>query len=865
MKQKCLSADAQLVYEQAQDIAHQAEQAFTTAHMLLALFVVPNRAETLLFEHGVNEELLLSHLSPTDREAAQLGLTAEGRAAAFADSTGSGIIGCLHILAALTEIPESIAYRLLTRCGMTPALIRARCLHAVDDEQEKRGHDADPGRRETAAYAVLDDREASAKKRRATVQSDGPEIIAHAPQRVRFSSGIQHDRFARMSDDERRSPSPGRRSTDRPSRDGRRQDRRDLTEHGEGHAETEVSSEPSGPFILDPERFEWLTKLGTNMSEHAWRGGYDPVVGRDREIEETIDILNKRRSNNPCLIGEPGVGKTAIVSGVVSHLVEAYRRGDSKDNRVFVQVDVGAILAGTQLRGSLSERLRGLQAEVRSAEGQIVVFVDEVHTLIGAGGNDGGNDAANELKAALARGEFPCVGATTVDEFKKYIESDPALERRFSPVHVSEPDEVDTLHIVSTLATRYAEHHGVEYTTEGLDAAVRLGRRYLHERCDPDRSLGLLDLAGAVSRRASGRVDRRAVAEVIARAAQVPIDHILVEDAHRYLTMEDRLGEHVVGQPHVLKALAESLRRNLAGFAGRQPIGSFLFLGPTGVGKTETVKALAEFLFGRRDAMVRFDMSEFLEAHSVSRLIGAPPGYVGYSEGGQLTDRIRRRPYQVILFDEIEKSHRDVWNILLQLLDEGQLTDSTGRTVDFSNTVVIMTSNLGAKAAQISDRRIGFAHPTSVDRDAYSKCTIETAKRAFPPELWNRIQRRLVFYPLDSTAVERIARLIMAERARLLARERHVTLTVRDDVYALLVAEGGFDPELGARPMRQAIARTLETPLAERILAGAIKTGDSIVVDVDDGCLRFRHTDDPSAIGDPAENEHSDPATSVQI
>ena len=581
MKQKCLSADAQLVYEQAQDIAHQAHQAFTTAHMLLALFVVPNRAETLLFEHGVNEELLLAHLSTADREAAQLGMTAEGRAASFADSTGSGIIGCLHILAALTEIPDSIAYRLLTRCGITPALIRARCLHAVDDELERRGRDENTARRETAAFAVLDETDSPVNRLISKRLTAEPEVVAHAQQRVRLSHSAEARARVGEDDGERRSPSPGRRSTDRPSRDGRRQDRR-MMDRVEGSPA--VCSSMSGPvapaespFSLDPEEFEWLTKLGTNMSELAWNDEYDPVVGRLKEIEETIDILNKRRSNNPCLIGEPGVGKTAIVSGVVDHLVKGYRNGESTDTRVFIQVDVGAILAGTHLRGSLSERLRGLQAEVKRADGRIVVFVDEVHTLIGAGGNDGGNDAANELKAALARGEFPCVGATTVDEFRKYIESDPALERRFSPVHVCEPDEASTLHIVSTLAARYAEHHGVEYTPDGLEAAVRLGRRYLHERRDPDRSLGLLDLAGAVSRRAQRPVDRRAVAEVIARAAQVPMDHILVEDANRYLEMEAQLGEKVVGQPHVLKALAESLRRNLAGFAGRQPIGSFLF------------------------------------------------------------------------------------------------------------------------------------------------------------------------------------------------------------------------------------------------------------------------------------------------
>ncbi len=837
VSRKPLSANSQKVLEQARDIARQTEQGLSSVHILLAFFVTPNSAERMLSDLGINEETLLAALQGSDHEREELPVIVEGRAAAFADSTGAEAIFCLHILAALAGLSDSVAYRLLERIGLPPRRVLRRALRYVEEGAPERWHNVSPQEDEriTASFsALLDDeplQHANDELDTAIQLPQVGEMTVQAPAVVRQRSeqrsgvarAVQTDAAAEA---ERRRGSPGRRAEDRLGTNGRRVDR-----SSDGPQSVKTSTET--PFSLDEKTYEWLSRLGRNLSELAWTQGFDPVIGRDREIEETIDVLNKRRSNNPCLIGEPGVGKTAIVEGVVSKLVEDYRQDAKGDDRIVVQVDVGAILAGTHLRGSLAERLRGLQDEVKSAEGRVVIFIDEIHTLIGAGGGDGPQDAANELKAALARGEFPCIGATTFDEYRQYVETDAALERRFTSVYVDEPDVESTIRIVGAVSDRYAGHHKVDYTDEALEFAVRLGRRYLHERRDPDRTLSILDLAGAVARRSGGSVDRAAVAEVISRTAKVPVEHLLVDNPERYLQMEQWLGERLVGQSHVLSAVAETIRRNLAGFAGHQPIGSFLFLGPTGVGKTEAVKALAQFLFGSRDAMIRFDMSEFLESHSVARLIGAPPGYVGHQDGGQLTDKIRRRPYQVVLFDEIEKSHRDVWNVLLQILDEGRLSDGKGRVVDFSNTLVVMTSNLGADAFRGDERRIGFAGAGAIDSEVMDRKALAAGQKAFPPELWNRIETRLVFRPLARAEIHRIARLLVAERSTLLETERSISFTASDEAIDYLIERGGFDPELGARPMRQAIAREFESGLAQRILSSDFVAGDQVVISLD--------------------------------
>ncbi|MGA9520571.1 MAG: ATP-dependent Clp protease ATP-binding subunit, partial [Myxococcaceae bacterium] len=587
---------------------------------------------------------------------------------------------------------------------------------------------------------------------------------------------------------------------------------------------------PSKGLELAATDFPMLTSLGRNLSLEASLGELDPVIGRAKEIDEIIDILGKRRTNNPCLLGEPGVGKTAVVEGVAQQLLTL---PGSLGDRVIIELDMASLVAGTQLRGSFSEKLNALKDEVRKAEGRVVVFIDEIHTLIGAGSTgDGPQDAANELKTAMARGDFPCIGATTHDEYRKFISQDPALERRFTAVVVNEPSIPETVEILRGVAPRYEEHHGLRFTSEALEAAASLAARYVSDRFLPDKAISIVDLTGSRCRR-EGRsvVEPQDVARIVARLAGIPEERLLMGDTTRLLRLEEDLRTRVIGHEESIARVASVIRRNYAGFASRRPMGSFLFLGPTGVGKTEMARALADVLFGSRDALVRIDMSELSEAHGVSRLVGAPPGYVGFGEGGQLTEPVRRRPSSVVLLDEIDKSNREVLMLLLQVLEEGRLTDGKGRHIDFSNTVVILTSNLGAEAFERKARPMGFGNAAETVVEAQSQdAAAQAARKALPPELWNRIDERLVFRPLKHEEVARIAALLLEESSRRLASEKGIAYVAGEDVIGHLLASGGFDPMLGARPMRQTVQRLVEAPLAERILAGGFAQGDLVRV-----------------------------------
>ncbi|RMG19600.1 MAG: ATP-dependent Clp protease ATP-binding subunit, partial [Deltaproteobacteria bacterium] len=603
-------------------------------------------------------------------------------------------------------------------------------------------------------------------------------------------------------------------------------------------------AEALGRFELDPTEYPWLSGLGRNLTQLAHEGRLDPVIGRSREIEEVIDILGKRRTNNPVLVGEPGVGKTAIVEGLAQALLDLAETRGPLAEKILIELDMASILAGTHLRGSFSEKLNGIKEEVRKANGRVIVFIDEIHTVVGAGATgDGPQDAANELKAALSRGEFPCVGATTHDEYRKFIESDPALERRFTPVLVKEPSVEDTQAILRGVVDRYAAHHGVVYAEEALAAAAELSKRYISDRFLPDKAIGIMDLAGSRARReGKSVVGAEEIARVVSRLAGVPEERLLMTDRERFLRMEEKVSERIVGHEEIVAATARVVRRNYAGFASHRPMGSFLFLGPTGVGKTELAKALAEFLFGSRDALLRVDMSEFGEANTVSRLLGAPPGYVGYGEGGQLTEPVRRRPFAVVLLDEVEKAHRDVLQLLLQVLDEGHLTDGRGRQVSFTNTLVILTSNLGSEVMTGSARRaLGFTSGGDEAQHAADlrERVLEVARAAFPPELWNRIDERLVFNPLSRDEVARIAHMLIDESAARLEAEKQIRYRVQPEVLDFLIERGGYDPTMGARPMRRTLQQHLEAPLAEQILSGRFGPGDEVWVSVAGGALRF--------------------------
>jgi ATP-dependent Clp protease ATP-binding subunit ClpC len=600
-------------------------------------------------------------------------------------------------------------------------------------------------------------------------------------------------------------------------------------------------AEPT-PFDLDPRTSPVLCAIGTNLTAMAARGELDPVVGRDAEIDRALDVLAKRSANNPCLVGAPGVGKTAIAHGVARRI--AARQGvQGLDDRVIVEVPIGELLAGTGVRGALAERLGSIRKEVAQAHGRVVVFLDEIHALLGG---EAGEEAANELKTALARGELPCIGATTLTEYKRAIERDAALARRFTVVDVPELDPAAAKIVIEAASGVLASHHGVTFDAAAKDCAIAWTVRYLPGRALPDKALAALDLAGARARRnARTTVGREALAEVVAEMADVPVARLLERDGERFLNLEARLCARVVGHAEPISKIARALRRGAAGLRGQRPLFSALLLGPTGVGKTETAKAIAEVLFDDPTAMTRLDLSEYAEPHAVARLLGAPPGYVGHDDGGQLTEAVRRRPYQVVLFDEMEKAHRDVLEALLQVLDEGRMTDGRGRTIDFTNTVVVFTSNLGSEVsfeAPRAPRRVGFGVAdggASVPTESLRReeAVIAAARAALPPELYNRYDEVLVFAPLQRADVAQIAKLALDRLGHDLQKSRGLSLQVDPEVIEVLLDHGGFDPSMGGRPVRREVARLVEAPLAELLLKGDVNPGDVVWITVEGGSI----------------------------
>ena len=581
-----------------------------------------------------------------------------------------------------------------------------------------------------------------------------------------------------------------------------------------------------------------LDQYSRDLTLIAGGGGTDPVVGREREISRVIQILSRRTKNNPVLVGEPGVGKTAVAEALARRVA----RGEVPDtlkNRRIVTLDLASMLAGTKYRGDFEDRVKCIIKEVQRA-GDVIVFIDELHTIVGAGSAEGAIDAANILKPALGRGEIQVIGATTPEEYRKHIEKDAALERRFQPVNVPEPDGECCERMLLALRGSLEAHHGLRITDEAVSAAIRLSTRYICDRYLPDKAIDLLDEAasrvrveGSPSRT---QVEASDVAEVVSAWTGVPASAITEPESERLLRLEEALHRRVVGQDEAVSAVARAIRRGRVGLADpRRPLGSFLFLGPTGVGKTELCRALAEAVYGDEEALIRLDMSEYMEKHAVSKLIGSPPGYVGYGEGGQLTERVRRRPWSVVLFDEIEKAHEDVYNLLLQRMEDGRLTDSEGRRADFRSTIVVMTSNVGAKAITENRPALGFSGAARDGDGAVREAVMAELRQTFRPEFLNRVDDAIVFRRLTPADVRRIARGLtdaVRERMRALGVQLEVTDAALD-----LLAERGFDPTYGARPLRRCICTQLEDPAAEALLSGRTGPGDRLIADAKDGKL----------------------------
>ncbi|MFI7599420.1 ATP-dependent Clp protease ATP-binding subunit [Actinoplanes sp. NPDC049681] len=580
-----------------------------------------------------------------------------------------------------------------------------------------------------------------------------------------------------------------------------------------------------------------LDQYGENLTERARDDGLDPVVGRDGEIDRIIVVLSCRTKNNPVLVGEPGVGKTAVVEGLCRRIVAGEVPRTLRDKHVY-SLDLSSLVAGSRYRGDFEERLRKVVKECRT-RGDVILFIDEIHTLVGAGAAEGAIDAASILKPMLARGELQTIGATTTAEYRRYFEKDAALARRFQPVPIEEPTSAEAVEILKGLRSRYEKHHHVLYTDVALATAVRLADRYVTDRFLPDKAIDLLDEAGAwahVRPRGDGQIGGEQVAEVLANRTGIPVQRLTEEQTSRLLRMEDELHQRIIGQEEAVRAVARAIRRTRAGLKDpKRPSGSFIFAGPSGVGKTELSKALAEFLFGSEDALIQLDMSEFHDRHTVSRLVGAPPGYVGHDEGGQLTERVRRRPFSVVLFDEVEKAHPDVFHTLLQILEDGRLTDGQGRTVDFKNTVIILTTNLGTRDAS-KPLSLGF-QPADGAQDRMAAKVQDALKQHFRPEFLNRIDDTVVFPRLTEADVLAIVDVLLA-RVDLRLRDRDMGIEVTAAARRHLAAKG-FDPALGARPLRRAIQREVEDILAERILLDGLRPGQVAVVDCEDEALVF--------------------------
>ena len=862
--------------QRAKELAHKRRQPASTAHVLVALFQADADVRAVCVGSGASEAALLGALAHIyDERPNAIDLAAE-RARKLSAALGELEPPALSLLLALSREARCAASGLLTGIGVQPELVSQACLARLEPAPAaeyrparqlelaeriqsgggRRTPSEPPRAVEPEALAAVSGSEDAAG------ELDPPRLL-HRHKRIQ--EGKRRALLAAETESKlsRRAPEPGRPAdgnelqagevevrmprrplaadSDAPELDAKPKwprratapDAEPLEADGRAARRANGAAEPARSkraapdedWSLDAERFPLLAGLGLNLTALAASGRLDPVVGRDADVQRVQDVLARRRANNPVLVGAPGVGKTAIAHGLAHAFVHAVR-AEAAPTRLLIELSASSLLSGTGVRGALSERVQRLRAEVADAAGRVLLFVDEVHGLLGGGEAD---SLANELKTALAQGELPLMGATTDAEYRRVFERDPALARRFTRVEIAEPSPEAALEMLQRIVPHYAEHHGVRYERSALEAAVAMSVRYLPLRQLPDKAIALMDQAGARAQRSGARqVDAASVAAVVSELVGVPCERLLMQDGQALLALEEELGRRVVGQSAAIGCIANALRKSAAGFRGARPLGTFLFTGPTGVGKTEMARAISDVLFPGI-AWTRIDMSELGQAHGLARLLGAPPGYLGHDEGGQLTEAVRSRPYQLILLDEIEKAHLEVLLALLPLLDEGRLTDGRGRTVDFTNTVIVMTSNLGAECA-VARGRIGFEGSEAPDADKLRDQALAAVRAALPPELYNRIDEPLYFAPLTRDDVAEIARRMLASLAEVTRSRHDVELEVEPSAIDALIAAGGFDRALGARPMRRTVGRLVEAPLARLVLARELPAGSRVVL-----------------------------------
>ena len=809
----------------ADELAARRNERTTTGHLLAALVKSESPAADLLLERRLDADVLLQAARVlTDDGEGALGRALD-RAKAFAARSVSREPGPLHLLFALCQERGTASYRTLEQCGVDVSKLRASAMQLATGLVAPRRV---PVLATTTAAPIaprpstsLASPPASSRvpvtpaARPAPPKAPIP-VVRATPEALRPTPPPSVPMSAPVS----AAPAPQAPATKAPG-------------HGVHGKKTKAKRGEHARFALDPKVAPLLTSIGKNLTLAALQGELDPVIGRDEEIDRVLDVLAKREARNPCIVGVPGVGKTSVVRGLAQAI--AKREGTSDlDERIIVEIEPSALVSGTGLRGALAERIAQLKAEIKATGSRVVLFFDEIHTLFA----DAGDEGATELKTALARGEIVCIGACTREECRRFIEGDPSLLRRFSMIEIEEPSREDAFLALEAMIPAFEKHHQAAYSKESIACAVSWSIRYVTGRALPDKAIGILDLAGArVRRRGAAEVLPEDVADVVCELASVPAERLLETDGERMLKLESLLAERVVGHRAEIGRIASVLRRNASGIRGRRPIGTFLLLGPTGVGKTETAKAIAECLFHSESAMTRLDMSEYAEPHAIARLVGAPPGYVGHESGGHLTEAVKKRPYQVILLDEIEKAHRDVLEAFLQVFDEGRLTDGRGRTVDFTNTVLVLTSNLGADklAAASRPRGIGFSREAA-PRDVTTVLQ-KAAREGLPPELYNRIDEVLAMGPLDKAEVAEVASRMLAQIGDTLEMTRGVRMQIGAGVTDVLLEKGGYDPELGARPMRRAIVRLVEAPLSELLLRRGLRPGDVVLLDVEEGAI----------------------------